>query len=200
MVERSEHSASKRGLAPIGVIREAGFIDISSGVGVIPMRSDEQIERGIVWITDPSVSATYYPSGKNPSYEKASSILFGDVYIRSDVATYEILAPDQKAIGHTTLHSMNKENRSAEFGIMIGDLAYRREGYARYATELTLHLARVHGFEYIRWDVREDNIPSLRLVEAYPKHRVQPRDPGFVAFMLDLSLWQPTLSLSPVAI
>ena len=46
-------------------------------------------------------------------------------------------------IGNSGIHRVNPINRSAEFGILIGEKSYWNQGFGREATELTLQ----HGFD-----------------------------------------------------
>lgn len=54
-----------------------------------------------------------------------------------------VVRAGHRLIGSTGLHRIHQANRSAMFGIMIGDLAYQNKGYGTEAVQLTLR----YGFE-----------------------------------------------------
>jgi [ribosomal protein S5]-alanine N-acetyltransferase len=76
------------------------------------------------------------------------------------------LQQGDRLIGTTGLHRMNTINRSAVFGINIGDTAFQNRGYGREATQLVLK----YGFEElnlnrIELSVFADNWRAIRMYQ-----------------------------------
>ena len=66
-------------------------------------------------------------------------------------------------IGTTGLHGINQRNRSATFGIMIGDASARGKGFGTEATSLTLDFAfSVVGLHSVVLTVAEFNLAGQR--------------------------------------
>lgn len=74
-------------------------------------------------------------------------------------------------IGNSGIHRVDPVNRSAEFGILIGEKAYWNQGFGREATQLTLQ----HGFD----DLNLHRI-FLRVYENNPRAIACYKAAGFV--------------------
>jgi RimJ/RimL family protein N-acetyltransferase len=90
-------------------------------------------------------------------------------YDRSDSSdelyNFEIhVAEDLRLIGHAGLIRTDLRHRSAEVGIMIGDLAYQNRGYGRDALVTLMRFAfDTLGLNSLTISAREDNERGLHL-------------------------------------
>lgn len=134
----------------------------------------EDIPRYVAWLNDPEVTAgltTNFPisvADETHWVESLSSRL-----PRERPLAIEVKLPDGgwKHIGGTGLESIDWVNRSAEFGIFIGEKAFWNQGYGSEVTRLMLK----HGFETLNL-----NRIFLRVYETNPRAIRAYEKAGFV--------------------
>lgn len=106
------------------------------------------IPRFIRWLNDPEV--TQYLLISSPLSQAMEEKWFAAQLERppheGQILAIEIrIGNDWIHIGNTGLHDVDPVNRTAEFGIVIGEKDHWNKGYGRQATLLTL----CHGFDHL---------------------------------------------------
>ncbi len=92
------------------------------------------------WINDPGtwVNMLSYKPVSEEAERQALQQFTSDPY---SAAFAVVLREGDLHIGGVGLHHIHPRNRSAQFGIMIGETAYRGQGYGTEATRLMLRYA-----------------------------------------------------------
>ncbi len=103
---------------------------------------EEDVERCLTWINDPEVISTLGRKGPISRTLERDWIL--EQYKSEASFSLAIVLQDgDRHIGNCGLHEIEYNNRSAQFGILIGDKAEWGKGYAPEAAGLLLR----YGFE-----------------------------------------------------
>ena len=154
---------------------------ISERLYLRPLDLDD-LDRCLVWINDPVVASQigrHRPMSRTMEREWLS----GQYRSASDISLAVILTDGDRHIGNIGLHSIDSDNRSAEFGILLGDETMRGKGYGTEAGRLILNYAfdelgvhrvmlRAYAFNagalrmYAKLGFREEG----RLRDAYYRH------------------------------
>ena len=142
----------------------------------------DDLDRCHGWINDPVVAAQI---GRHRPMSRAmeSEWLSKQYRSLSDMSLAVVLKDGDRHIGNVGLHSIDGDNRSGEFGILIGEDAMRGKGYGTEAgrlilayafDELGLHRVMLRAFSfndralhvYAKLGFREEG----RLRDAYHRH------------------------------
>jgi RimJ/RimL family protein N-acetyltransferase len=98
------------------------------------------LELCLEWINDPEVSA-HLGRHRPMSRTMETEWLAGQYKSESDLSLAIALTDGDRHIGNVGLHSIDSTNRSAEFGILIGEPDARGQGYGLEASRLILSYA-----------------------------------------------------------
>jgi diamine N-acetyltransferase len=129
----------------------------------------DDIPRFVEWLNDPQVIAGLLITIPLSSWDETHWFEnLANQPAEERPLALEALQPDGSwvHIGNAGLHQIDRTNRSAEFGIFIGDKAFWNKGYGSAATRLTLK----HGFETLNLNriflyVMETNPRAIRAYE-----------------------------------
>lgn len=120
------------------------------------------------WDNDPFTvelgGAPFAPISPERSAADWTDLLSGE---RRAWAGFSILAlPDLRPVGHLNVRDFDTPNRTAEFGILIGDPADRGRGYGTEATRLALRYAfDLLGVHNVWLDTTSANPAAIRAYE-----------------------------------
>jgi RimJ/RimL family protein N-acetyltransferase len=118
-----------------------------------------------LWINDPrnwAMLARFLPVNGKREREWIESMYADD----RDVVFGVVVKQGDRLIGTTGLHRVHPVNRSAEFGIRIGDVEYQDNGFGSEATALTVKFGfDVLNLNRISLGVFGDNIRATRAYE-----------------------------------
>jgi len=132
------------------------------------------IPRFVRWMNDPEV--TQFLLMSSPLSTSMEEKWFDEQLQRppheGQVLAIEVqVGKDWIHIGNTGLHAVDPVNRTAEFGIVIGEKEYWNKGYGTQATRLTLQ----HGFEHLNL-----NRIYLEVFETNPRAMQTYLSAGFI--------------------
>jgi RimJ/RimL family protein N-acetyltransferase len=125
--------------------------------------SDETLLRK--WVNDPRNWRTLARS--SPVNELREREFIEKLYTAGDeVALGVVVREDDRLIGAAALRGIGLPNRSASFGILIGDVEFQSQGYGTEATELMLKLGfEEYNLNRIELDVFSSNPGGIRAYE-----------------------------------
>ncbi len=104
----------------------------------------DDLERCLRWINDPTITSTLtirFPISR----AQEEDWLLSQYKDRSDMSLAIVIKDEDQHIGNCGLHSIDYVNRSAEFGIMLGERNQWGKGYALEAGRLILN----YGFKQL---------------------------------------------------
>jgi RimJ/RimL family protein N-acetyltransferase len=120
---------------------------------IAPWLNDPEVVRNIAHYTPMSIGAEveYLSKPRNPE---------------TDVTLGIALSESDRLIGCAGLHKIHPKNRSAAFGIMVGEKAEWGKGYGTEATRLmTKHAFETLNLNRVELHVREHNERGIRAYE-----------------------------------
>jgi RimJ/RimL family protein N-acetyltransferase len=128
------------------------------------------IPRFVRWLNDPEVTQFLLMSSplSTAMEEKWLAAQVERPPHQGQIIAIEVKVADEWIhIGNAGLHDVDPVNRSAEFGIMIGEKDYWNKGFGTLATRLTLQ----HGFEHLNLnriylEVFETNPRAMKAYEG----------------------------------
>jgi RimJ/RimL family protein N-acetyltransferase len=138
---------------------------IGARIYLRPLDAEADLERCLRWINDPEVLATL--GRRQPTGRAAEREWLQEQYKRHDHMNLAIVLKDgDRHIGNCGFNEIDYVNRSAVFGILIGEKDAWGQGYAPEAARLLLK----HGFEElglhrIGLDVYSHNARAIRAYE-----------------------------------
>ncbi len=127
----------------------------------------EYLPKYVEWLNDWEVSQFLAPGVPSPLTLEDELAWFERQRGEKDAIVLAILAlPDRQVIGNCGLHRIDFKNRSAVFGIFIGDKNYWSKGYGTDATRTLLRYSFDQlGLNRVELDVYEFNPRAMRAYE-----------------------------------
>ncbi|HMP74766.1 MAG TPA: UDP-4-amino-4,6-dideoxy-N-acetyl-beta-L-altrosamine N-acetyltransferase [Kiritimatiellia bacterium] len=125
--------------------------------------AEEHTELILRWRSDPVVARELFsPRAPTRAEHLAWLKTLGETRVEFVVMTH----PERQPIGTIGLSQIDRYHRTAEYGILLGEPAYRGRGFARAASEAVLNLAfGTMALHRVGLRVFADNGPALRLYE-----------------------------------
>jgi UDP-4-amino-4,6-dideoxy-N-acetyl-beta-L-altrosamine N-acetyltransferase len=130
-------------------------------VALRPLAADDA-ELVVAWRSRPDVDSQLF---SQPPTVESHRRWFNDYQNRTDREEFIVLL-EGRAVGTVGLSHIDRENRRAEYGILVGETAARGSGVGAAASRLIL--ARAFGplsLSRVFLHVFPDNAPALRLYE-----------------------------------
>jgi len=117
------------------------------------------------WLNDPANWRTL--ARMFPINELRERAWIEELYTsQADCALGIVATETNRLIGATGLHNMHRVNRSAYFGLLIGDAAQQSQGYGREATGLMIRLGFTEfNLNRIELDVFADHTAAIKTYE-----------------------------------
>lgn len=118
------------------------------------------------WLNDPDVRRYLFRGVFPPTVEEQRAFFASVVQSRSDLVLGIVSAGQDELVGVVGLHRIDWINRSAEFGIVIGDRSAWRKGIGSEATRLVVrHGLRVLNLHRIWLGVLADHSAAIAVYE-----------------------------------
>ncbi len=131
-------------------------------VELIPL-AEEHTELILRWRADPVVARELF-SPRAPT--RAEHLAWLKILGEKRVEFVIMAQPERQPIGTIGLSQIDRYHRSAEYGILLGETAFRGRGFAQAASVALLNLAfGTMALHRVGLRVFADNAPALRLYE-----------------------------------
>jgi RimJ/RimL family protein N-acetyltransferase len=133
----------------------------------------EYLPRYVEWLNDWEIAQYLMPGIPQPvTLESEINWFEGRQHDRDNLVFAILALPDKTLIGNCGLHQIDLKNRSAVFGIFIGDKNYLSKGYGSDAARTTLRFAFEQlGLNRVELEVYDFNPRAVRAYEKAGFHR-----------------------------